>query len=440
MKKINFLIALGLLIFASACTIEDQVDPNGPSLNSVAENASITQLNLLVTGIEARMRNGFGTYATASGTIARELYVFDADPRNTEDLLGKVDEDTGANISLDNNTFYLTNPYVNAYRTIKNCNILLAALDNTSSVTETEKSGYRGFANTVKGLMYLRVLDMLHDNGIRFDVADPDNLGEFLTKSSAYSAINGLLDEALGQINGSEFIFPLSTGFAGYDTPATFASVNRAIAARVAIHGEDYGRALSVVANSFVDDMGALNEGPKHIFSTVGTDILNPLFKSPGQSGDQIIVNPDVIADLRDGDTRMDKFGERVSATSQDNLNGDFETRLYASATAPIDLIRNEELLLIRAEANIQAGTLDAAVSDLNVIRNAYGLGDYMGAMDKGALTDELLYQRRYSLWGEGHRMWDLRRYGRLTADFVPIDRDGDLVYTQFPIPLSENQ
>ncbi len=42
------------------------------------------------------------------------------------------------------------------------------------------------------------------------------------------------------------------------------------------------------------------------------------------------------------------------------------------------------------------------AIDDLNVIRNAYGLGDYDGRSTFDALIDEMLYQRRYSFWSEG--------------------------------------
>jgi hypothetical protein len=36
--------------------------------------------------------------------------------------------------------------------------------------------------------------------------------------------------------------------------------------------------------------------------------------------------------------------------------------------------------------------------------------------------------------------MFDLRRYGLLNADNLSIDRPGDQVFQQFPIPLNENQ
>lgn len=424
--------ALLLLFSFSSCEIDEQFDPNGPSINSVLSNASPAELNLLVTGIEARMRNGLVNYVTASGTIARELYIFDADPRNTSDLLGKDDA------VLDANTFYLTGPFSSRYRVVKNANVLLEAVNNTTQVSSAEADGYRGFANTIKAYMLSQVLDMLNENGVRVDVADPENLGPFLSKAASYDAILALYDEAFSQLQNSTFTFTLSDGFAGFDTPQTFAQVNRALSARTATHGERYGEALTRVNASFLDLDGDLQEGPEHIFGTGSGDILNPLFKAPGQSGDQLIVHPRIIENATEGDLRLNKFRMRENSTSLDGLTSDFETALYESVTSPIDIIRNEELVLIYAEASLNTGALDDAEAGINIIRNAADIGDYTGPSTMEALTDELLYQRTYSLWGEGHLMFDLRRYGRLNDTFLPIDRPGDDVFTQFPIPLSE--
>lgn len=425
--------ALLLLLVLPACEIDEQIDPNGPSINSVLTDASPSELNLLVSGIEGRIRNGFNTYVTASGTIARELYTFDADPRNTADLLGKEDD------VLDANTFYLTAPFSTRYRVVKNANILLEAVDNTDQISAAEANGYRGFANTMKALMLSQVLDFLNNNGIRVDVADPENLGPYLSKDASYDAILALFDEGQGQLSGSSFAFTLSPGFAGFDTPATFVELNRALSARVATRAGRYQEALTRVEASFVDPTGDLSEGPQHLFSTTSGDILNPLFKAPGQSGDQIIVHSRIIDGLEAGDARADKFRLRVDPTPLDGLNGTHETALFESATSPIDIIRNEELVLIWAEANIQTGDLAEGVQGINAVRNAAGLPDFGGDTSSAeALLDELLKQRTYSLWGEGHQMFDLRRYNKLNSDFLPLDRTGDDVFTQFPIPLSE--
>ncbi|MEM9258246.1 MAG: RagB/SusD family nutrient uptake outer membrane protein, partial [Bacteroidota bacterium] len=222
-------------------------------------------------------------------------------------------------------------------------------------------------------------------------------------------------------------------------TPTTFLELNRALSARVAVRAGRYQEALTRVEASFVDPDGDLSVGPEHVFSTSSGDILNPLFKAPGQSGDQIIVHPRIIAGLEDGDTRIEKFRLRADPTPLDGLNGDYETALFASATSPIDIIRNEELILIWAEANIQTGDLAEGLQGINIVRNAAGLPDFDGDTNSAeALLDEMLKQRTYSLWGEGHQMFDLRRYNKLNSDFLPLDRTGDDVFTQFPIPLSE--
>jgi hypothetical protein len=432
MKNISLYLMFFCFIALTSCEIDEQFDPNGPSISSVTGEASAAELNLMVAGATSRMRVGWDTYCTSTGTISRELYLFDADPRNTEDLLGKD------GVSLDNNTFYLTASYGGRYQTVKNCNILLEAVENaTGDVSEAQKQGYRGFANTIKALMFLHELARLNDNGIRIDVADPANLGPIVGKAEAYAAILNLLDEANTQLQGAEFNFTLQ-GFGDFGTPSGFAQFNRAVAVRAALYEEDYPEVLRILPNSFFDLDAPLDLGPQHIYSTSAGDFLNNLFKAPDQNGDQIIVHDSYIADILPNDTRINKFRLRSDPTSQDGLNGTHATNLYASALSPISIIRNEELILSYAEAKIQTDAFDDAVEALNVIRNAHGLDDYTGGVNRDALIDEMLYQRRYSFWAEGHRMFDLRRYGRLSADFLPIDRDGDQVFTQFPLPLNE--
>ena len=93
---------------------------------------------------------------------------------------------------------------------------------------------------------------------------------------------------------------------------------------------------------------------------------------------------------------------------------------------------------MIYAEANIQNENLSEGEKAINIIRNGHGLPNYSGAVTKDALINEMLYQRRYSLFYEGHRWVDMRRYDRLRE--LPIDRTGDQVWTAMPIPQTEEQ
>ncbi|MDC6350389.1 RagB/SusD family nutrient uptake outer membrane protein [Zeaxanthinibacter sp. PT1] len=439
MKKLNLYISKTTLLVMGvvatltvSCSFDDQVDPNRPSLSGILTNASENQLNNLVVGVEASMRNSLAIQTTGSGTMARELYLFDADPRNTGDLLGK----NGS--GLDNNSFYTTAPWDGRYTCYKNANILLEALENTESVTEAEKAGYRGFAKTIQAYELIQVLKSY--GRARIDVSDPDNLGPILDFGPAMDQVRALIDEAQGDLNsaGAEFNFPLA-GFDGFNTPATFAEFNRAVAALAAVYDGDSGAALTALSNSYLDLNGDLNVGPKHVFSLASGDATNGLFKIQDNNGDQIIVHPSWIADAEAGDTRVDeKTSLRANPTTQDGLGGDYQTALYESNVSPIDIIRNEELILLYAEASIGAGNLGDAETALNIIRASAGLGAYAGPVTADGLTSEMLQQRRYSLWAENHRMFDLRRYN--LSSTLPTDRTGDLIFNVFPIPLSENE
>lgn len=434
MKKLSLIYLLSLVFIFTGCEIDEVPNPNGPNLFDFLENPSQQDIDLLVAGLEARARDGVGGFVTATGTIAREVYFFNSsDPTTTETLPGK------GGATLNGSEPQLTGTMFARYQAIKSAEFILDAVDVTSAVlTEAQRDGYRGVANTFKGLMLLDVLDLLNSNGVRIDVRDPENLGPYLSRTEGFSAIREILDDGFDQLQGGEFLFEFSSGFAGFDTPVTFAQFNRAVAARAAIHQEDYASALTLVQASFLNIGGDLTVGPKRVYGNSGFEVQNPIFKSPQQSGDQYIVNNRMVTGIEAGDTRINKFRLRNDPVGRDGLNGTHEIALYASAISPKDHIRNEELVLIYAEANIQLGNFADATTALNAVRNAHGLADYTGAGAEDDLTDEMLYNRTYSLWAEGHAMFDLRRYGRLNDTFLPIDRDGDIIHMEFPVPPFE--
>ena len=435
----KYSLLLGTVLLATSCEFDEVIDQDGPSVDGVTSEASKGQLNELVVGVESTTRNGLGIEITASGTMARELYLFDADPRNTSDLLGKN------GTPLDNNSFYSTAQWGGNYRAIKNANLLISAVNNTSSVNDAERDGYLGYAKTMIAYELVQVLKSY--NKARVDVSDPDNLGAILDFGPAIAAVRALLNEGNANLQnaGSEFTFSLSEGFDGFDTPATFSQFNRAVAAVAAVYAGDGGDAITALNASYFDLMGDFTTGPKHTFGLGGNDQANPVFRVPStdetpNNGDQVIVHDSWLADAETNDTRVtSKTAARPDPTaSQDGLTGTNETRLYATNTSTIDLIRNEELILVYAEASILANVLGDAEAALNVIRNQYTIGDYGGTTDAAALTTELLNQRRYSLWSENHRMFDLRRYS--LSSTLPIDRAGDQIFNTLPIPLTENQ
>ncbi|MBC8046241.1 MAG: RagB/SusD family nutrient uptake outer membrane protein [Fimbriimonadaceae bacterium] len=424
----------------NSCNIDELEDPNSPGLTAIEADATISELNNLVTGMEAGMRPFIEVHLDVCGIIGREYYrMTGADPRFTSDLLGK-----GETI-LDNNTFYSANSWGGRYAVVRNGWILRHAIDNTSAdLTNEEKNGYRGFAKTIQAYQLLLNANLTYDCGVRLDVEDIDNPGPFTADYHAsIEGIMAMLDDAKNDLDnsGDAFTFPLSGGFAGFDTPASFRTFNRALMARVLLYHEDYAGALAALSESFMDLGGALSTGTYNIFSNGAGDVLNPMFVPLNSSagGNTRVVQDTVVADAEPGDLRLAKAPLRDEPAFADDLTSNYDLWVYQSSDAPICIIRNEELVLIYAEASMRTGATGDATTAINKIRTeAGGLAAYSGGTGDDDLLNEILDQRRYSLLAEGHRWVDMRRTGKLGE--LPTDRPGDDVYENLPRPYDEGE
>ena len=441
-KFLFFAAIIGTLV---SCEVEEFSDLNSPEVDAFDENLTRGDLQDLIGGILYSSRLGLGTYFDDCGVIGREYWRFSgSDPRFTTDLLG------GGNSVLDNNTFYITTPWATRYRTVKNANLILGFIegqDLSGIFTDAEISATKGLLRTFIAHELLLNLNLTNENGIRLDVADEQNLGPFVSKADALAGIQSMLAAGATELQngGGSFPFALSSGFAGFDTPSGFLQVNKGLAARVAAYQGNATAVLSHLAGSFFNLGGSeLNSGVYYTFSEDATDLVNPLFISvEGTSASQArVAHPSLFADAEAGDSRLGKTTALTEAITLDGLTGSNIVARYTSNSASIPMIRNEELILLYAEANISINPSET-VNALNIIRASASLDPYAGATDSESLINELLKQRRYSLYAEGHRWIDMRRFGKLAE--LPIDRvdeDGnpDNVWNQFPIPLTENQ
>ncbi|MDH5588897.1 MAG: RagB/SusD family nutrient uptake outer membrane protein [Gemmatimonadota bacterium] len=415
-------------------------DYNNPSLEELVSNPTPTLVNTaaqgLLIGTRSQMasRNG---YVSLLGILGRESYNFDgSDPRFiTEMLDGDLDPGSPA---------FGANLWNQRYQNIRNANILLNALDAVQGMSAQELEAIRGFAKTIQALDLLLVVNTRDANGAVIDTdrpvdADP---APIVSKDAAMDYIAGLLDEAEGNLaaGGSSFSFLLTSGFDGFDDPASFAQFNRALRARVAVYQGDWATALTALSESFIDTGASLDMGVYHVFGTGAGDTRNSLY-DPG-AGPDILAHPSIVADaeLQPGGAVDERVGRKirsVAGQTQQGVTTDVAFTIYGSSNTPIPYIRNEELILLRAEANIGAGNIAPAIVDINFIReNSGGLAPRAG-LDATNILDELLTQKRYSLLFEGgHRWIDMRRYGKLGD--LPLAVPSHQVNAMFPIPEAE--
>jgi hypothetical protein len=435
-KILKYIPLLFLVItvacICNSCKVDPIPDQNNPIPEVIAQNATLGEIQNLVDGTESGMRDNIGFYFDDVGVIGREIYRYStSDPRFTSDLLGK------GTATLDNNTFYLTNPYGARYRVVKNTNILIPALQNSPEPTITDDQRRAGiaYAKTIQAYELLMVFNLLYDS-IRVEVADPDHLGPFISKDESLNAIQELLNTANADLESNPATFPFHSSLYS-NTAMGFSKFNRAIAARVAVYRNDWAQANTALTGSFLDLSGSLTDGSYYLYSTAGGDQLNPQYFPLNNNGEARVVQKDFVPEAEAGDTRVtSKTSLRTDTAFQDGLASAYDLNRYPLNTSPIPIIRNEELILLYAEVQAQLTNPVNAVDAINTIRNAAGLPDYGGATDLPSLITEILKQRRYSLFGEGHRWIDLRRYDRLAE--LPIDRAGDDVWEQFPRPANE--
>jgi starch-binding outer membrane protein, SusD/RagB family len=112
-------------------------------------------------------------------------------------------------------------------------------------------------------------------------------------------------------------------------------------------------------------------------------------------------------------------------------------TRLTGQNDSPANwkVIRYADVLLMLAEALNENNKTDEALGYLNQVRERAGLEKHTGLSQSD--TREMIYlERRFELFAEGHRWFDLVRTGRALEVMQPY---GMLPHmTVFPIPLSQ--
>jgi starch-binding outer membrane protein, SusD/RagB family len=445
----KFIIPVILLATVVSCKknvydVDTELDPNAPAVSLYLSNASKPQISQLAVGLQSVLRSAFVDFGRITGTVGREIiYSASTDNRYFTELLGtNVAQYTGVAAGA-NDPAGIFNTYYFAYsQTRRRAEQFIIAANNTSALTAAEKKGVEGFAKTIQAYVTLNLANMQGKNGIRetftdlFDAGDLLKPGKFGTYATALSVCKKYADDGLAALNtpGVTFAFRINSGFGSFSSVTEFKKFNRAIAARIAMYQSDWAGMSAALIQSFLDLTGNLKTGPNFIFSTAANDITNGLFHVPNSSGAPFVAFNEVIANAEAGDKRIFpildisgrlinvdtlKVGARNSSRQSGEFSSTHEVRMFAGNTSSASIIRNEELVLMYAEASAQTGAFPAAKAALDLIRTTYGLPAYSGALTTPALIDEVLKQRRYSLFFEGHRWFDMRRYNRL-AQITP--------------------
>lgn len=419
-------LGAALLAGCSDLTVPDY---NNPSIEDLVNNPTPAAVRAAATGLLIGARSNISapnSYVSLLGIVGRESYNFDpSDPRFiTEMVIGPLNAGSPA---------FGANLWGLRYRNIRNAHLVLNAVDRVDAFGTADKEAIRGFAKTIQALDYLLVINTRDVNGAVIDTDRPlsEGPGPLASRAEVLQHVAALLDEARThlQAGGSSFPFPLSSGFARFDTPDSFLEFNRALRARTAVYMKDYPAALTALQGSFVSRSLPLDAGAYHVYATGSGETSNGLVAST------IYAHPSVMENAQrrangDLDLRVQQKIVQVEEVTQQGFSSNLQFTIYDDPSDPVPIITNEELLLLRAEARWFTNNRDGAVAELNFVRTeAGGLESIAMPATDAAFVTALLHERFYSLLFEGgHRWLDLRRFDRLPAAWA----------SRFPIPEAE--
>jgi starch-binding outer membrane protein, SusD/RagB family len=418
MPAVRYSMCAAAIVLAAACS-----DPTLPDFNNPQLPPSIpTQVALQeqVTGTIAGDREQHAFFILVLETMGRDAYRIDgADPRYIQQPLGQFSP--GA--------FLVDFTWNSSYRTIRGSQLLAAGAENSTAFTAAEKTGAAGFARTIKGLEYIKLIETRDNLGLPIATGSA-SLDPISCKPAVLTLISALLDSAATNLaaGGTGFAFSLPGGFAGFTTPASFLRFNRALAAKVHIYrgfqtfaasgtvdAAELNAALAALDASFYSAAPAdFRVGVYHTYSTSSGDLLNVNY-----SRDVIRANPKVLSQADAGDRRLSKIQQDPSfqkALPDNSASSDIIFLNITGPTTPLPIIIDEQLVLMRAEALWGLNRDAEALALSNLVRQNSGglaartLASFPTRLD---ILREILKQKRYSLLFEsGDRLVDYRMFG----------------------------
>lgn len=401
------LVAVAALLAFTACDLDLEV----PNLNNPSAGGSATRSSVIagaqgLIGVArgdatSGVANPFGIWGREAYTLAPE------EPRPfTDNLIGPRDPNSTGSGAFFN------------YGTLVNVRAVLDGVDVVTNMTDAEKEAVRGFAKTIAAHAYYQTALAYAEFGA--PAGPPENatgeLEPVATGEELYNRAFALFDEAYQHLQngGGAFPFTLTPGFAGFNTPQTFARVNRALKVRALKYASRWQEVLTTLPQTFIDPAGDMNTGA--YFDYFAADnAFNP-FNNPRTS----YVHPRILDDAQlkangEPDDRAVQKTVAVEPFSQQGVTVTEKPNMYPESTSPFPWITNEELILIRAEARLATGDAPGALDDVNTIRTRSGGLEPVAGLTGDALLDEILYNRLYSLlWRGGYAYHDAKQYGRL--------------------------
>lgn len=452
-RRAAYVSMLAAALGAGACKDLNVPDYNRAGTGDLVNNPNKTLVDAASAGLLQNARRDAPNRVRLAGILGREGYYLDPNEARyvTELVTGNIDP----------SSFAGNHDYTNPYGTIAQGQMILTAIDKVgpTEYTDAQREALRGFALTMMGndMMIIASLHQYGPTAVNADPLAPPT--PMKTQAEMYAQAALLLDQAVPHLKaaGSSFTFPVPSGFTQFGAGAFakpnggFIQFNRALRTRLDVLQRNYAAAAVHIDSTFVStgdgSRAGMNTGVYYTYSGASGDQANGLASGSPELADTLLKTN---AQLKASGARDDRYTLKVDSgatVTRYQITSFLRFAHYKSrpfygpgtTSSPVPWIRNEELVLDRAEIRWFNGDKAGAMSDLNFVRtNSGGLPALAQPADDNGFINALLYERRYSLMYEGGWRWmDLRRFG-LLGQLTNYPRQGDKSPPYFPVPFTE--
>lgn len=347
-----------------------------------------------------------------------------------------------------------TASWANLYTVIDRANRILAVIDATPAADATElatKSRIKGELLAIRAFSHFELLRWFAPTyestslGVPIKLVSSISLPARNTFAEVMKQVNMDLTDAKTLIPATYTTTDLSR--------FTRAAVS-AIQSRAALYAKDWNNAIVYADEALVSKPTLLSKAnfsgiwndtqlgetffqlrrnsPTGYLGTLYRDANNDVFFSPSFKLNSTF---DIVNDVRY--VTYIKNDLTLPSTKERWLVVKYPGQTTTNKFNNVKVIRNAELLLIKAEANAEKATPDfaTAASLINTIRTArIGTGNFVPVLTyatKQAAIDDIMLERYKELAFEGHRFFDLRRKQ------LPVVRTNDDITVSNGIPLT---
>jgi hypothetical protein len=487
MKLINkALLSLALTgsLLVSSCDSLLQVDPR-QSIDADGALNTPDAMNAALNSVYAKLRSA-RIYGRDLLAVSDALADLGQTTSNSGRLIGENNNQPGAHFGT----------WQTAYAAINEANLILDGLSGVQGASAAQLARWEGEAKFLRGLYYFDLVKVysyiptavfepgvIGQGGIPVVTEGVITSGVALSRQTPRSTINEVYAQIYKDLEDAKRLLPVGRGVQ-YGSGAAAS----ALLSRVALYRGDWAKAVEESTLALASNVGTVLSGsayvngwrapvnPESMFEvrfalaeeSIGvneslqstyTALLNLTNKNAqGGWGDFIpnatvrglfgltqlqIGNPATDNNnwdvTRNADVRAQLFttGNTVRGAGRQIENTKFMSKSGFAYADNVPVIRKSEMHLNRAEANFQLKNESAALTELNAFKALRGLPAV--TLSGNALLEEILLERMKEFIGEGHRFFDLKRYGRPIVKTTPAV---NLAFDDFkilpPIPQRE--